>query len=74
MLFLQALPIIQEFDEFKALDDEARREAFEKFIRREKVSVMTTSFRSAASDMFVLLIAGEAKRAGTREGTRGIWG
>jgi hypothetical protein len=34
----QALPLIEDFDEFKALDDEARREAFDKFIKRQKVS------------------------------------
>jgi pre-mRNA-processing factor 40 len=37
----QAVPLIEHLPEYKALDDEGRRVAFAKFVKRQKVCAVT---------------------------------
>lgn len=40
----QTVPLIEHLTEFKALDDDGRRAAFAKFIRRQKVNMRVSLF------------------------------
>lgn len=47
LMYYQAVPLMEELPEYKALEDEeARRAAFAKFVKRAKVSGLYMSVRS----------------------------
>ncbi len=41
---LQAVPLMEDLAEFKSLEDEGRRTAFSKFVKRQKVCCVTDVF------------------------------